>query len=77
MPMNLKCNSSKFQVISNCYKCHLQPDHKVAKNRQRKEMLTIHFKISRSWDWLDGSGYFLSYELVKRLEVGMNDKERI
>ena len=40
-------------------------------------MSTIHFKIIGSWDWLDGLGYFLSYELVEQLGVGMSDKERI
>ena len=40
-------------------------------------MLTVHFKIIISWDWLNRIGYFLGYELVEWLEVCMVDKERI
>ena len=40
-------------------------------------MPTVHFKIIISWDWINGIGYFLGYELVERLEVCMSDKERI
>ena len=77
MPLNLRCSSLKFLVISNCYKRPIQSDHKAAKNRQMKEMLTIHFKIIISWDWLNRFSYFLGYELVVQLEVSMSDKERI
>ena len=60
----------------------LQPcshDYKAVKkrNRRRKEMPTVHFKIIIFWDWLNGIGYFSGYELVERLEVYMSDKERI
>ena len=56
----------------------LQPDYKIAKKtRRRKETPTIHFKIIGSYDFLNALGYFLSYELVERLEVGVSNKERI
>ena len=71
--MSLRCNFSKFQVISNRYKrlytLVVMTTRLRKKLDERKEMPTVHFKMIISWEWLHGSGYFSGYELVERLEV--------
>ena len=80
--MNLRRSSSKFQVISNCYKrlyslVVMTTRLRKRLNRRRKETRTVHLEIIISWDWLNRIGYFSGYELVERLKVCMSDKERI
>ena len=79
--MNNRCNSSKFQAISNFYKrlysLVVMTTRLQKKTSRRKEMPPVHFKTITFWEWLHGSGYFSAYELVERLEGCTSDKERI